>query len=73
MVVAFEKMEALRWLPYLSSGGRLIVNNHEIFPMPVILGQAEYPLEIEKTLSAAAPGTLLVEAAKTAEELGNRK
>jgi len=73
VVVAFEKMEALRWLPYLSAGGRLIVNNHEIFPMPVILGQAEYPREIEKTLSAAAPGILLVEAAKTAEELGNPK
>lgn len=71
VVVAFEKMEALRWLPFLSPGGRLIVNNHEIFPMPVILGQAEYPREIEKNLSAAAPGTLVVEAAKTAEELGN--
>lgn len=71
VVVAFEKMEALRWLPFLSSGGRLIVNDHEIFPMPVILGQAEYPREIEKNLSAAAPGTLVVEAAKTAEELGN--
>ncbi|MDD3514782.1 MAG: indolepyruvate oxidoreductase subunit beta [Aminobacteriaceae bacterium] len=71
VVVAFEKMEALRWLPYLSAGGRLIVNNHEIFPMPVILGQAEYPRDIEKNLSASAPGTLVVEAAKTAEELGN--
>ncbi|MDK2958482.1 MAG: indolepyruvate ferredoxin oxidoreductase, beta subunit [Synergistaceae bacterium] len=73
VVAAFEKMEALRRLPYLSPGGRLIVNNHEIFPMPVILGEAEYPREIEKTLSAVAPGTFVVEATKTAEDLGNTK
>ncbi len=73
VLVAFEKMEALRWLSYLSSDGVLIVNNHEIYPMPVILGQAEYPKFLEKKLAQAAPRMLLVEAAKTAAELGNPK
>ncbi len=73
VLVAFEKMEALRWLPYLSSEGTLIVNNHEIYPMPVILGQAEYPELLEQHLAAAAPRMLLVEAAKAAAELGNPK
>lgn len=73
VLVAFEKMEALRWLPYLSPEGMLIVNNHEIYPMPVILGQAEYPEMLEKNLVTAAPRMLLVDAAKAAAELGNPK
>lgn len=73
VLVAFEKMEALRWLSYLSPEGMLIVNNHEIYPMPVILGQAEYPEMLEKELAAAAPRMLLVEAAKVAAELDNPK
>lgn len=73
VLVAFEKMEALRWLSYLSSDGVLIVNNHEIYPMPVILGQAVYPQVLEKKLAEAAPRMLLVEAAKAAAELGNPK
>lgn len=73
VLVAFEKMEALRWLPYLAPDGILVVNNHEIFPMPVILGQAEYPIELEKVLGDAAPRVLIVEAAKMADDLGNPK
>lgn len=71
LLVAFEKMEALRWLQYLSPGGKLIVNNHEIFPMPVILGQTEYPSRLEESLSKLVPGALVVEGTKTAEDLGN--
>lgn len=71
LLVAFEKLEALRWLPYLAPGGKLIVNNHEIFPMPVILGQAEYPPMLEESLGRLAPGTLTVEGTRTAQGLGN--
>lgn len=71
ILVAFEKMEALRWLPYISGDGMLIVNNQEIFPMPVILGQAEYPFQLEKTLSEAVSRCVVIEAAKEAEEIGD--
>ena len=71
MLVAFEKMEALRWLPFISRDGMLIVNNQEIFPMPVILGRAEYPFQLEKTLSETVPRCVVVEAAKEAEEIGD--
>lgn len=71
ILVAFEKMEALRWLPYIAPDGMLIVNNHEIFPMPVILGQAEYPSQLEKTLSEAVPRCVVIEAAKEAKEIGD--
>jgi indolepyruvate ferredoxin oxidoreductase beta subunit len=43
IVVAFEVMEAARWLPYLKPGGKVIVNDMEIPPAPVLMGRAEYP------------------------------
>ncbi len=42
-IVAFEKIEAARYAPYLKKGGKIIVNTQEIEPMPVIVGAAEYP------------------------------
>ena len=41
IVLAFESLEALRALPYLKKGGKMIVNSQEILPMPVIVGAAE--------------------------------
>ena len=43
VIVAFEQLEAARWLPYLKKGGKMIVNTQQIDPMPVIIGAAEYP------------------------------
>ena len=43
MILAFEKLEAARALPYLKEGGTVILNDREIAPMPVITGAAEYP------------------------------
>ena len=42
-IVAFEKIEAARYAPFLKRGGKIIVNTQEIEPMPVIVGAAEYP------------------------------
>ena len=40
-IVAFEKLEAARWISYLKKGGQIIVNTQEVEPMPVITGAAE--------------------------------
>ncbi len=42
-IVAFEATEALRYLPYLAKDGKLLVNNIEITPLPVLIGNAEMP------------------------------
>jgi indolepyruvate ferredoxin oxidoreductase, beta subunit len=42
VLLSFEKMEALRWLPYLSAGGTVIVNTQELEPLPVLTGQVDY-------------------------------
>ena len=35
MIIAFEELEAYRWLPYLKKGGVMYVNTQQIMPMPV--------------------------------------
>lgn len=50
IILAFEKLEALRAMPYLKKGGKMIVNVQEIDPMPVITGAAKYPENIIEKL-----------------------
>ncbi len=54
IILAFEKLEAIRALPYLKIGGKIILNNREIAPMPVITGACEYPMGIVEELSSKA-------------------
>ncbi len=41
--MAFEMMEAVRYLPFLHKGSKVIVNTQKILPPSVATGQAEYP------------------------------
>jgi indolepyruvate ferredoxin oxidoreductase beta subunit len=52
IIVSFEKLEALRYLDYLKPGGLVIVNDEEIYPPSVNLGEADYPEGIFETLRA---------------------
>jgi indolepyruvate ferredoxin oxidoreductase beta subunit len=46
MIVAFEKLESLRYLDYLKKGGMVIINDEEIYPPSVNLGEVDYPTGI---------------------------
>ncbi len=72
MILAFELLEAKRALPFLKNNGKIIVNTQEIDPMPVIIGAAEYPAEIEADLKSKAD-TTAVDALSLAKEAGNAK
>lgn len=72
ILVSFEKMEALRWLKYLKSGGKLIVNDYKINSMPIITGKANY-LEDEINEELKRVGARLVDALNDAIKLGNPK
>lgn len=72
VIVAFEKMEALRWLEYLKIGGKMVVNDFVINPAPVNLGKAEYPEGIIEDLEKKC-SVLSVKAGELATELGNPK
>lgn len=53
IILAFEKLEAARWLEYLKPGGQIIVSTQEIEPMPVITGTMEYPSDLIKKMEDA--------------------
>ena len=72
IILAFERLEALRALPYLKKGGKIIVNDRATMPMPVITGNAEYPEGIIENLSAIAEVKSL-DALTLAEEAGSVK
>ncbi len=69
-ILAFEKLEALRYLHYLKPKGMIIVNDREVLPMSVLVGAAEYPKDIDKKLKRRG-NLLFVEADTPALELGN--
>ncbi len=72
VVVAFEKMEALRWIEYLKPNGKYIINDFEIPSVPIQQGVAKYPEGIVEEISSKAD-TLVFKAADIAMELGNPK
>ena len=72
VIVAFEKMEALRWLEYLKPDGKLVVNDFEIPSAPILMGVAEYPEGILEILQEKAD-TLVFKAGEIAESLGTAK
>ena len=72
IIVAFEKMEALRSLSYLKSDGIMVVNDYEMNPMPVVSGYASYSADIVKELKAKA-NVIDFKAFDAASELGNAK
>ena len=72
-ILAFELLEAARYLPYLKKGGKLIVNTQQIDPMPVITGAAVYPENLLDKLKATGANVIDVDAFSTAMEAGNPK
>ena len=51
VLIAFERLEALRYAHFLKKDGVIIVNDQRIDPMTVVTGAAEYPEEIIQKLS----------------------
>lgn len=73
VIVAFEKLEAARWLPYLKQGGKLIVNDQQISPMPVITGAMAYPEEILEKLREKQVDVTALDALSLAHQAGSAK
>ncbi|MCX6553583.1 MAG: indolepyruvate oxidoreductase subunit beta [Candidatus Aminicenantes bacterium] len=72
-ILAFEKLEALRNVNYLSKKGIMLVNDFEWQPLPVASGREKYPQLIETQLKKLAGKVVLIPATRLAIELGNEK
>jgi len=75
IIVAFEMMEALRYIHFLGPNGRLIYDTHRIDPLPVSTGVVERPVDekLNQRLAARAPNRQAVPAFETALRLGNAR
>lgn len=72
VIVAFERLEALRALPYLKEGGSIVLNDQKILPMPVITGAMEYPADALERVKASA-NVIAVDALGAARACGTGK
>lgn len=69
LLVAFEKMEALRFAHFLSPKGAALVNAQEIYPPSVATGRERYPAGIEERLREFTPNLFVVDALAAALSL----
>ena len=69
VLVSFETMEAMRCLPFLKPGGKVVVNTYEMPSLPVLSGECEYPDGIIDELKKRAD-TLAIDAVKVAADQG---
>ena len=72
VIIAFERLEALRYAHFLKKDGVLVVNDCRIDPMTVVIGAAEYPENIIEGLEKEH-SVYTIDGQKKALELGNSK
>jgi indolepyruvate ferredoxin oxidoreductase beta subunit len=71
-LLAFEKLEGIRWASYLRPDGVAIINNHAVPPLSVNLGVEKYPTddEVMQMFKQRSEKIYLVNATKKAIEYG---
>ena len=72
VIIAFERLEALRYAHFLKEDGVLIVNDWRIDPMPVVIGNTRYPENILEELEKKHK-VYKVDATEESKKLGNPK
>jgi indolepyruvate ferredoxin oxidoreductase beta subunit len=72
VLIAFERLEALRYAHFLKKDGVIIVNDQRIDPITVVTGAAQYPEQIIETLKENH-NVIAVDAMAEAKKLGNPK
>jgi indolepyruvate ferredoxin oxidoreductase beta subunit len=70
ILVAFEILEAARYLPYLHKDSAVVVNTQKILPPAVALGKAEYPANILDELRSRQINVVVIDALAVAQEAG---
>jgi indolepyruvate ferredoxin oxidoreductase beta subunit len=68
-LVAFETIEAARWVHYLRPGGTLLVNDRSIQPLPVLTGAMAPPRALKTALSYE--GAVFIDAEAVACEVAS--
>ncbi len=70
ILVAFEIMEAARYLPYLHKDSAVVVNTQKILPPAVAMGKVAYPDDILDELTNRGINVVALDAFAVAKEVG---
>lgn len=73
ILISFEKMESLRYLPYLRKDSSIIVNSDKVYPPEVNIGSCPYPTDIIKKLKKKFSVVREIDASDLAIKAGNTK
>lgn len=73
VLVSFEKLETLRYLDYLKAEGKVIINDEEVFPPSVNLGEESYPVDVIDFIKQYFTDVTVVDATGIALRSGDRR
>jgi indolepyruvate ferredoxin oxidoreductase beta subunit len=73
ILLSFELAEAVRWLHFLSPGGRVVSSLWRIVPPAVTIGLGTYPENAEELIKIHSRDPILIDALPMAEGLGNSR
>ncbi|MCX5861013.1 MAG: indolepyruvate oxidoreductase subunit beta [Desulfomonile sp.] len=71
VLLSFEQIETLRYFPFLSEKGKVIVNDLKILPPAVFTGKQDYPADVIGKIKEKVPDALVMNAEEIATQLGN--
>jgi indolepyruvate ferredoxin oxidoreductase, beta subunit len=74
-MLAFEKLEACRWIEYLRLGGLVVVVDHTQEPLSVTAGTSTYPSDerVHEILSSRTASVHIFDGLALARQAGNVK
>ena len=73
LILAFEQLEAARWLSCLKKDGKVVVNTQKIYPMSVVIGDSVYPDGVIDAVKNAGATVVELDALPLAVEAGSPK
>ena len=73
VLVSFEQIETLRYFPFLSKEGQVILNDQRILPPAVFTGLQDYPAGIIEKVKEKAPRSVIVNGTEVAKKIGNSR
>jgi len=73
VLVSFEKLETLRYLDYLKADGKVIINDEEVYPPSVNLGEEPYPADAIDFIKKHFKDVKVVDATEMALRSGDRR
>lgn len=73
LLVAFERLEALRWRHLLTPEGKVLINDMNLTPITVSSGQQPEVTDLDARLKAEYPNAIFIDAMGLAKKAGNAR